>query len=110
MAGVVGWADLTSRGVSVTVGGVFNSGLLAGGTTFNYQAAGPDIAARASELATACGHYGVPLPAAALQFSVSHPAIARALIGARSSAEVSQDVSWLCHPIPDQLWHDLSRR
>lgn len=95
-----------ARGIRVTAGGVFNSGLLVGGTTFDYRTAPPRMAARAQELALACGRYGVPLPAVALQFSLSHPAIAGALIGARSAAEITQDVSWLNQPIPDELWRD----
>jgi D-threo-aldose 1-dehydrogenase len=48
----------------------------------------------------------VPLPAVALQFSLSHPAISSVLIGARSADEVTQDLSWLSLPIPDELWRD----
>jgi D-threo-aldose 1-dehydrogenase len=94
------------RGIRVTVGGVFNSGLLAGGTTFDYRPAPPDVVARASQLGVACGRYGVPLPAVALQFSLRHPAISTVLIGPRSAEEVNQDLSWLSHPIPDSLWSD----
>jgi D-threo-aldose 1-dehydrogenase len=61
---------------------------------------------RAQELATSCTRFGVPLPAVALQFSLRHPAISRVLIGARSAAEVTQDVSWLSQPIAAELWRD----
>jgi D-threo-aldose 1-dehydrogenase len=94
------------RGIRVTAGGVFNSGLLAGGTTFDYRPAPPDAAARASQLGFACGRYAVPLPAVALQFSLRHPAISTVLIGPRSAEEVNQDFSWLRHPIPDSLWSE----
>lgn len=94
------------RGIQVTAGGVFNSGLLAGGTTFDYRTASPQLATQAKELAVASARYGVSLPAAALQFSLSHPAISGVLIGARSADEITQDISWLHQPIPDELWRD----
>jgi D-threo-aldose 1-dehydrogenase len=94
------------RGISVTAAGVFNSGLLAGGNTYDYRAAPPRVAARAAELAAACRRYQVPLAAVALQFTMRHPAVSRVLVGARSAAEVTQDLGWLGHPVPDSLWSD----
>jgi D-threo-aldose 1-dehydrogenase len=64
------------------------------------------IAARAKELENSCRRYGVPLPAVALQFSLGHPAISSILIGGRSAEEITQDVSWINQPIPDELWRD----
>jgi hypothetical protein len=54
------------------------------------------------------GHDGPMAPA--LQFSLSHPGISRILIGARSAREVTQDIGWLDHPIPDKLWPELLSR
>jgi aryl-alcohol dehydrogenase-like predicted oxidoreductase len=88
-------------------GGVFNSGLLAGGTSFDYAPAGEDLLARARAPAAACARHGVPLATAALRFPFGHPAVASVLVGARSAAEVSGNAAGLGRPIPAALWTEL---
>ncbi|MBX6386156.1 MAG: aldo/keto reductase [Microbispora sp.] len=95
------------RGVAVIVGGVFNSGVLAGGTTYDYEAAPPEVLERARELERVCASYGVPLPAAALGFPHRHPAVTTVLFGARSAEEVREDLDLAATPIPDELWREL---
>ncbi|WP_433496573.1 aldo/keto reductase [Sphaerimonospora sp. CA-214678] len=95
------------RGVAVIVGGVFNSGVLAGGTTYDYDAVPPETLARVRELGRACASYGVPLPAAALRFPHRHPAVTTVLIGARSAAEVGEDLDFAATPVPGELWGEL---
>ncbi|GIH52976.1 D-threo-aldose 1-dehydrogenase [Microbispora rosea] len=95
------------RGVAVIAGGVFNSGILAGGTTFNYDAAPPPVLERARGLGRVCASHGVPLPAAALRFPHRHPAVANVLIGARSAEEITEDLALAASDIPDALWEDL---
>ncbi|MEV7970577.1 aldo/keto reductase [Sphaerisporangium sp. NPDC088356] len=95
------------RGVAVIAGGVFNSGVLAGGTTYDYDVAPPEVIDRAGELERICASYGVPLPAAALRFPHRHPAVTTVLIGARSPEEITQDVRLAAMDIPDALWKEL---
>jgi D-threo-aldose 1-dehydrogenase len=95
------------RGVPVVAGGVFNSGLLAGGATFHYTAAPPEIVARRDELERICARHGVPLAAAALQFPLRHEAVTSIVVGARSAAEIEEDVRLFDLPIPDELWAEL---
>ena len=98
------------RGVAVLAGGVFNSGILAGaddGATYDYAPAPPAVAARARPMRDACARYGVPLAAAALQFTLRHPAVTAAVVGARTAGEIASDVSYLSTPIPDALWAEL---
>jgi D-threo-aldose 1-dehydrogenase len=95
-----------ARGITVMAAGVFNSGILAGGTMFDYHPAPPEMLARARAMLAACVGYGVPLAAAALQFPLRHPAISRIVVGARSPAEVEQDMAYLALPIPEELWED----
>jgi D-threo-aldose 1-dehydrogenase len=98
------------RGVAVLAAGVFNSGILAGpddGGTYDYAPAPPAVAARARRMRDACARHGVPLPAAALQFTLRHPAVTAAVVGARSPEEITADVSYLSTPIPDALWAEL---
>jgi D-threo-aldose 1-dehydrogenase len=98
------------RGVSVVVGGVFNSGLLADprpGATYDYTTAPTALVERALALKAATERHGVPLRAAALRFPFGHPAVASVLTGARSPEEVRDTVEQLRRPVPDAVWDDL---
>jgi len=99
------------HGISVVAGGPYNSGILAvgprDGATFNYRAASPDMMEKARRIAAVCERHRVPLRAAALQFILAHPAIASVIPGARSVAEVEENVALVEHPIPGELWADL---
>jgi D-threo-aldose 1-dehydrogenase len=96
------------RGIAVIAGGVYNSGILAGGTTFDYRTAPPELLERAAQLEAVCAGYGVPLAAAALQFPLRHPAVASVLLGPRSPAQLAQSLDLLDVPIPDGLWAELA--
>lgn len=111
-----GLADLlplaAARGVAVIAGGVFNSGLLADprpGAPFDYAPAAPGIVARAQRIDAVCANFDVPLRAAALQFPTLHPAVVTVLIGARSAAEIEENVRLFKREIPTELWHTLRR-
>ena len=54
--------------MGIVAGGPYNSGILAGGTTYNYADAPADVVARARALDAVCQSHSVNLPAAALQF------------------------------------------
>jgi len=100
------------REVGVVAAAAFNSGLLAADSppddaTWNYQPAPPAVLARARAIADICRASGVPLPAAALQFPLGHPAVVSVLVGMRSPAEVTGDVGAMSSPVPTQLWERL---
>jgi D-threo-aldose 1-dehydrogenase len=98
------------RGISIFTGGVFNSGVLAdpeATPNYNYEAAPREVVDSARRIAGVCRRHDVPLRAAALQFPLGHPAVASVLTGARSPAEIEENVGLLDLPIPDQLWADL---
>jgi D-threo-aldose 1-dehydrogenase len=86
---------------------VFNSGILAGGSTFDYGPAPGEGLARVVAVRAVCDRHGVPLRAAAIQFPLRHPVIASVLIGLRSPAEVRDALEMLAYEVPDELWHDL---
>jgi D-threo-aldose 1-dehydrogenase len=96
-----------ARDVMVVVGGPYNSGLLAGGTTFNYETAPQEVATRARAIGQVCARYGVDLKAAALQFVVAHPAVAAAIPGPRDAEQVRQNAAAMAQPIPAALWSEL---
>ena len=103
-------AQCAARGVEVIAGGVFNSGLLAtpvAGATFDYAAAPAELVARAQRLQAVCDGFGVPLPAAALQFVSRHPSVTHTLVGARSAAEIEADVAYADLAIDPALWPAL---
>jgi len=96
------------RGVAVIAAGVFNSGILAGGSTYDYRPASPEIISRVDRLAKVCTSYGVPLKAAAMRFPTTHPAVTTVLIGCATAAEVRENVELWRHPVPADLWTALN--
>lgn len=93
--------------VGVVAAGVFNSGLLAGGATYNYARAPDDLAARARRLGEVCARHGVALPAAAIQFPGHHPAVVSTIFGAVTAPEVRANLAALAAPAPSALWREL---
>jgi D-threo-aldose 1-dehydrogenase len=96
------------RGIAVIAGGVFNSGVLAGGDTYDYGSASNDVLERVERLRATCAGLDVPLPAAALQFPLRHPAVATVLVGCRTAEEVAEDVRLLEEELPPALWQELA--
>ena len=101
------------RGVRVIVGGPYNSGILAQPTAnqheprYDYEAPPAPILARAAALEQACEAHGVPLGAAALQFSLRHPAVASVIPGLVGEAQVRQTIERMGTAIPESLWTEL---
>jgi D-threo-aldose 1-dehydrogenase len=106
------------RGVSVVLGGPYNSGILASGSRprdgsapyFNYAPAPVDVVMRVAAIERACAEFAVPLTAAALQFPLGHPAVACVLPGARSRAEFDDNRAMGQFPIPPAFWSALRDR
>lgn len=96
------------RGIAVVAGGVFNSGVLAGGSTYDYKSASPAVVERVAELREICARRDVPLAAVALQFPLRHPAVASILVGCRTPNEVEDDVRLCELDLPDELWSELA--
>ena len=94
-------------GISIVVGAVHNTGILAGRDSWNYRPAPPEIAARANAIRAVCDRHAVPLIAAALQFPLAHPAVSAVLPGPRNIQEMDENSDLLSFPIPPALWTDL---
>ena len=94
-------------GTGIILGGPFNSGILAGGNTWNYAAAPADVIEKAKKIDQVCSSHGVALPAAALQFPIHHPLVATVIPGPRSRSEVNDIFNWWNLEIPASLWSDL---
>jgi len=65
---------------------------------------------KARRIDAVCARHGVPLRAAALQFILAHPAIVSVIPGARSIAEVEENVALVERAIPDALWTELKEQ
>jgi D-threo-aldose 1-dehydrogenase len=95
------------RRIGLIVGGVFNSGILAGGRTFDYAQAGDEVVQRTGRLEEIARRRGVALAAAAVQFPMRFPAVETVLVGCSSAAEVEADVGLARVPVPSTLWSEL---
>ncbi|UCI25700.1 aldo/keto reductase [Mesorhizobium sp. B2-8-5] len=102
------------RGAAVLVGGGFNSGILATGAVpgakYNYSPAPSHIVEKVAKIEEVCRAHGVPLPAAALQFVVAHPAIPSFCAGTRTVQQLEQNLSWFSYSIPGDFWKDLKKK
>ena len=97
-------------GTAVVSGGPFNSGILAGGTTFDYATAPSAVVERVAALKAVCAEFDVPLPAAALQFPLAHPAVVTVMAGAQSADQLRANVRDFERPIPADFWAALAHR
>jgi D-threo-aldose 1-dehydrogenase len=109
------------RGVSMLIGGAFNSGILArgvrhlreapasaaGALKFNYGDAPAEVVERVAHIEAVCDRYGVALPSAALRFPYAHGAVASVLTGASSVGELRQNIEAFSAPIPVAFWEAL---
>jgi D-threo-aldose 1-dehydrogenase len=98
------------RGIAVMIGGVMNSGILAGEqgrSLFDYTPAPDAIVERSRRIAAVCDRHGVPLRAAAIQFPLAHPAVTALIAGVRSPGHLDDYPAFMRSPIPTALWDDL---
>ena len=98
------------RNVDITIGGVFNSGVLANpvkGATFEYLPASDEIIEKAQKIGAFLKERGIPLTAAALQFPLRHPAVTSVLTGSRSSRELLANIADFDRVIPVEIWQEL---
>lgn len=106
------------RDVAIVIGGPYNSGILATGAHpadgklpyFDYAPAPPDVVARVAAIEALCAQFDVPLRAAALQFPLAHPAVVSTIPGARTIAELDQNLELAARPLPPPFWQALHDR
>ncbi len=99
--------------ISIIVGGPYNSGILASGAVpgayYNYAPAPHAITERVQQIEKVCAQYNVPLQSAALQFPFGHPTVAAIIPGARSAAELMQNIAYFKQTIPADFWAELKQ-
>ena len=87
-------------GTSIICGGPFNSGVLVGREMWNYKKAPKHLVRKVLDLSSIAKKYGIPLPAAALQFPLFNPIISAVIPGAKTKAKVEQILTWFSTDIP----------
>jgi D-threo-aldose 1-dehydrogenase len=99
------------RGLGVVNAAPYGSGMLAKGPEayprYAYQDAPQELVQRTRQMNDLCRQYGVPLAAAALQFSLRDPRIHSTIVGMTRIERIAQTIELAQHPIPDELWPQL---
>jgi D-threo-aldose 1-dehydrogenase len=97
----------SKKNVDVIVGGPYNSGALVGGAHFEYGPISPEIAERVQRITALCERHGVPIKAAALHFSLAHPAVTAVVPGSSRPSRIAEDVAAMNFTVPAAFWRDL---
>jgi D-threo-aldose 1-dehydrogenase len=102
------------RRISVVLGGIYNSGVLANpdrgfGVWYDYAPASREVLGIVARIREVCNRYAVPLSAAAIQFPFGHEAVSSVLVGVRSAAELEENLEMLRIPIPSEVWKELKK-
>ncbi|MFF2911434.1 aldo/keto reductase [Paenibacillus sp. NPDC057934] len=93
--------------VEIIVGGPYSSGILAGGTHFDYQKASPEILSKVEKIKSIAHRYQISTKAAALQFALANPAVAAVIPGASRPERIEEDKSALNEIIPKEFWDEM---
>lgn len=103
---------LRKTGKQVVLGGVLNSGYLAGTPRYSYKESNvtPEIAGKRDQLRAVASRHGVDLRTAAIQFSLAPESVTSVVIGAHTAEQVKQNLESLKTEIPDDFWKDLKEQ
>lgn len=100
-----------ARGLAVVNAAPYGSGMLAKGPSayprYMYRDAPAEMVERARRLEAACARHGVPLAAAALQFSLGDSRITSTIVGMSHPERILQTIDLARVPIPPDLWREL---
>lgn len=98
------------KGAKVHLGGIFASGILVGGNTYNYKTidSNSPVLSKVQRWKALCHKYNTELPIVAIGFALLFDEVDSICIGVRSVEELSQVISWfeLSKSIPWALWKD----
>ena len=101
------------RGVALLNAAPYGSGILAKGPDayprYAYGEAPEEMVERATAMQEVCRQFGVPLAAAALQFSLKDPRIVSTIVGISRPERVEQTLELAADHIPEELWERLDR-
>jgi D-threo-aldose 1-dehydrogenase len=102
------WDICLRHGVAAVNAAPYGSGILAKGPSayprYMYSEAPQELLVRTRQIEALCQQYGVPLAAAALQFSLRDPRISSTIVGITRPERLAETVSLAQFPIPQELW------
>src|SRR5437588_2785891 len=105
------WDVCRQQGVAAINAAPYGSGMLAKGPSayprYMYSDASKEVLERAHKVATICSSYGVPLAAAALQFSLRDPRITSTIVGMSRPERLAETITLAQYPLPAELWAEL---
>lgn len=92
------------EGRALLAAGVLQSGILAGGDTYDYLPAPAGVRARVEELARICTDHGTTLQRVAVNHPRRIPGVTTTLVGVRSPGEVVETVEAMALEPSEELW------
>jgi D-threo-aldose 1-dehydrogenase len=101
------------RGVSLIIGGPYNSGILVHGARsgqrayYDYLPASAEVLTQVARIEEICTAHHVPLAAAALQFPLAHPAVVSVIPGIANVGQIDDTLRWASVRIPGAFWADM---
>lgn len=103
----------TSMGMGIANAAPYGAGVLTGDSrfrgTYGYAPIRPEVHDAVNAMRWLCDQAGVPLAAAALQFSVRDPRIHTTIVGASSVDRLDETFRHLEAEIPVELWEQLDQ-
>ena len=104
--------DAVRRGVAFVNAAPYGGGILAQGPDaqprYAYEQAGPVVLDAVRAMQRACAAHGVPLAAAALQFSAGDPRVTSTVVGVSAPSRIAETARLLTQPVPEELWAELA--
>ncbi len=101
------------RGTALLNAAPYGSGILAKGpdayARYAYEEAPQEMVERVRAMQEACRQFGVPLAAAALQFSMRDPRVASTIVGISRPERIDQTLNLAAVSVPEELWERLDR-
>jgi len=99
------------RGIAVFNAAPYASGALAKGAAsqqrYVYQVATEEVLRPIRRVEEVCARHGIPLGAAALQFSLRDPRVASTICGVSRPERIAETLQWANWPISEAAWKEL---
>jgi D-threo-aldose 1-dehydrogenase len=100
-----------AKGIAVLNAAPYAGGVLAKGPAsfrrYVYQEASDEMLGPIRHIEAVCVRHGVPLGAAALQFSMRDPRVTSTICGVSKPERIAETLEWAQWPIPDAMWDEL---
>lgn len=103
------------HGTGIVAASVFNSGLLStenpsADGRYDYGSVPAELWERVLAIAEVCRSFHIPLPAAALQYTLRDSAVKSVVVGGSRPAQLRQNAEYMASEIPEEFWTTLTDR